>query len=63
MDVWVEKVECPVAGTMKPNVVITDDQGWGGFPFTGNPWIQTPQGMGIPVYDPAYGRVPPQKKK
>ena len=48
---------------MKPNVVITDDQGWGGFPFTGNPWIQTPQGMGIPVYDPAYGRVPPQKKK
>ena len=21
---------------------------------------QTPQGMGIPVYDPAYGRVPPQ---
>lgn len=24
---------------------------------------QTPEGMGIPVYDPAYGRVPPQKKK
>jgi len=24
---------------------------------------QTPQGMGIPVYDPTYGRVPPQKKK
>ncbi|MGB7326131.1 MAG: N-acetylgalactosamine-4-sulfatase, partial [Rubripirellula sp.] len=21
---------------------------------------QTPQGMGIPVYDPSYGRVPPQ---
>ena len=27
------------------------------------PGWQTPQGMGIPVYDPAYGRVPPQKKK
>lgn len=26
------------------------------------PGWQTPQGMGIPVYDPAYGRVPPQKK-
>jgi arylsulfatase A-like enzyme len=24
---------------------------------------QTPQGMGIPVYDPAYGRIPPQMKK
>ena len=24
---------------------------------------QTPAGMGIPVYDPNYGRVPPQKKK
>ncbi|QDT08263.1 arylsulfatase [Planctomycetes bacterium K23_9] len=24
---------------------------------------QTPQGMGIPVYDPSYGRVPPQVKK
>ena len=24
---------------------------------------QTPQGMGIPVYDPDYGRVPPQVKK
>ncbi len=29
-------------------------------PFPG--W-QTPQGMGIPVYDPAYGRRPPQLKK
>ena len=28
-------------------------------PFPG--W-QTPQGMGIPVYDPAYGRIPPQQK-
>ena len=27
------------------------------------PGWQTPQGMGIPVYDPAYGRVPPQVKK
>ena len=27
------------------------------------PGWQTPEGMGIPVYDPAYGRVPPQKKK
>jgi len=26
------------------------------------PGWQTPQGMGIPVYDPAYGRVPPQLK-
>jgi arylsulfatase A-like enzyme len=25
------------------------------------PGWQTPQGMGIPVYDPAYGRVPPQQ--
>ena len=24
---------------------------------------QTPRGMGIPVYDPTFGRVPPQKKK
>ena len=24
---------------------------------------QTPQGMGMPVYDPSYGRVPPQLKK
>lgn len=24
---------------------------------------QTPQGMGIPLYDPAYGRVPPQLKR
>ena len=23
---------------------------------------QTPEGMGIPVYDPTFGRVPPQKK-
>jgi hypothetical protein len=22
-----------------------------------------PTGIGIPVYDPTYGRVPPQKKK
>ncbi|VGO14502.1 Arylsulfatase [Pontiella desulfatans] len=27
------------------------------------PGWQTPEGMGMPVYDPAYGRVPPQKKK
>ncbi|WP_081613832.1 arylsulfatase [Rhodopirellula sallentina] len=27
------------------------------------PGWQTPFGMGIPVYDPNYGRVPPQKKK
>ncbi|MBC9867050.1 MAG: sulfatase-like hydrolase/transferase [Opitutae bacterium] len=27
------------------------------------PGWQTPQGMGIPVYDPAYGRVPPQINK
>jgi len=27
------------------------------------PGWQTPQGMGVPVYDPTYGRVPPQKKK
>ena len=27
------------------------------------PGWQTPQGMGIPVYDPSYGRMPPQKKK
>jgi hypothetical protein len=27
------------------------------------PGWQTPQGMGIPVYDPAFGRVPPQLKK
>ena len=27
------------------------------------PGWQTPEGMGIPVYDPDYGRVPPQKKK
>ena len=27
------------------------------------PGWQTPEGMGIPVYDPSYGRVPPQKKK
>ena len=26
------------------------------------PGWQTPQGMGIPVYDPTYGRAPPQKK-
>jgi arylsulfatase A-like enzyme len=29
-------------------------------PFAG--W-QTPQGMGVPVYDPGYGRIPPQLKK
>jgi len=27
------------------------------------PGWQTPQGMGIPVYDPSFGRVPPQKTK
>ncbi|MAU17017.1 MAG: N-acetylgalactosamine-4-sulfatase [Muricauda sp.] len=27
------------------------------------PGWQTPEGMGIPVYDPSYGRVPPQKKQ
>jgi len=27
------------------------------------PGWQTPKGMGIPVYDPSYGRVPPQEKK
>jgi hypothetical protein len=27
------------------------------------PGWQTPQGMGIPVYDPSYGRVPTQEKK
>jgi arylsulfatase A-like enzyme len=27
------------------------------------PGWQTPQGMGIPVYDPSFGRVPPQKKQ
>ena len=27
------------------------------------PGWQTPEGMGIPVYDPDYGRIPPQKKK
>ena len=27
------------------------------------PGWQTPQGMGIPVYDPTYGRVPPQINK
>ena len=27
------------------------------------PGWQTPAGMGIPVYDPAYGRVPPQLQK
>ncbi|VGO15452.1 Arylsulfatase [Pontiella desulfatans] len=27
------------------------------------PGWQTPQGMGVPVYDPAYGRVPPQLNK
>jgi len=27
------------------------------------PGWQTPQGIGIPVYEPTYGRVPPQKKK
>jgi arylsulfatase A-like enzyme len=27
------------------------------------PGWQTPQGMGIPVYDPSYGRVPPQINK
>ncbi|MDF7806365.1 arylsulfatase [Pontiellaceae bacterium B12219] len=27
------------------------------------PGWQTPEGMGIPVYDPAYGRVPPQINK
>ena len=26
------------------------------------PGWQTPLGMGIPVYDPSYGRIPPQKK-
>jgi hypothetical protein len=25
------------------------------------PGWQTPQGMGIPLYDPAYGRQPPPK--
>ena len=24
---------------------------------------QTPQGMDVPVYDPSYGRIPPQLKK
>ena len=28
-----------------------------------NPGWQNPEGMGIHVYDPAYGRVPPQKQK
>lgn len=28
---------------------------------TPEPGWQTPQGMGIPVYDPSYGRVPPQR--
>jgi len=27
------------------------------------PGWQTPQGMGVPVYDPAYGRLPPQGEK
>ena len=27
------------------------------------PGWQTPQGMGTAVYDPTYGRVPPQKKE
>ena len=27
------------------------------------PGWQTPQGMGIPVYDPTYGRVPPQVRR
>jgi len=27
------------------------------------PGWQTPQGMGIPVYDPTYGRVPPQRRR
>ena len=27
------------------------------------PGWQTPEGMGLPVYDPSYGRVPPQLKK
>lgn len=27
------------------------------------PGWQTPKGMGIPVYDPSYRRVPPQRKK
>ncbi|MFC2090517.1 arylsulfatase [Bacteroidota bacterium] len=27
------------------------------------PGWQTPEGMGVPVYDPDFGRVPPQKKK
>jgi hypothetical protein len=27
------------------------------------PGWQTAQGMGIPVYDPTYGRVPPQKQR
>jgi arylsulfatase A-like enzyme len=27
------------------------------------PGWQTPEGMGIPVYDPAFGRIPPQLKK
>jgi hypothetical protein len=27
------------------------------------PGWQTPAGMGIPVYDPSYGRVPPQLNK
>jgi hypothetical protein len=32
-------------------------------PHKPTPGWQTPHGMGIPVYDPAYGPVPPQKKK
>ena len=27
------------------------------------PGWQTPEGMGIPVYDPSYGRLPPQEKE
>jgi len=27
------------------------------------PGWQTPQGMGVPVYDPTYGRKPPQINK
>lgn len=30
---------------------------------TPKPGWQTAQGMGIPVYDPTYGRIPPQKRK
>ena len=28
-----------------------------------SPGWQTPEGMGVPVYDPSYGRIPPQKEE